>query len=77
MDSTVGQVLKYEVVVEIKIERPMKLNSVKSVDKLMILVYNLVLVTGACYLVYYKDASAWLFALAMIFGASWSEKDKD
>ena len=55
----------------------MKLNSVKSVDKLMILVYNLVLVTGACYLVYYKDASAWLFALAMIFGASWSEKDKE
>jgi hypothetical protein len=62
---------------EIKLERPLKINTVKSVDKLMILVYNLILVAGACYLVYYKDASAWLFVLAIIFGASWSEKDKD
>jgi hypothetical protein len=50
---------------------------VKSVDKLIILCYNLLLVSGASYLVYYKDASAWLFALALVFAASWSEKDKD
>jgi hypothetical protein len=43
----------------------------------MILCYNLILVAGASYLVFYKDASAWLFALAIIFGASWSEKDKE
>ena len=49
----------------------------KSVDKLIILCYNLILVAGASYLVFYKDASAWLFALAIIFGASWSEKDKE
>ena len=50
---------------------------VKTVDKLMILCYNLLLVAGASYLVYYKDASAWLFVVAIIFGASFSEKDKD
>ena len=62
---------------EIKIEHPLRLGQVKSVDKLMILCYNLILAAGACYLVYYKDASAWLFALAIIFAASWSEKDKE
>ena len=50
---------------------------VKSVDKLMLLTYNLILVTGACYLVYYKDASAWLFLLALVFAGSWKESKKD
>ena len=50
---------------------------VKTIDKLIILLYNLVLVTGASYLVYYKDASAWLFVLAFMFAGSWSEKDKE
>lgn len=50
---------------------------VKTVDKLIILLYNLLLVAGASYLVYYKDASAWLFALAIVFGASFSDKDKE
>jgi hypothetical protein len=62
---------------EITVKRPLKINTVKSVDKLMILVYNLILLAGACYLVYYKDASAWLFVLAILFGATWSEKDKE
>ena len=69
--SALGTILKDEAIMEIKLERPLKVATVKSVDKLMILVYNLILVTGACYLVYYKDASAWLFVLAMVFGASW------
>ena len=43
----------------------------------MILVYNLILLAGASYLVYYKDASAWLFVLAILFGAKWSENDKE
>ena len=47
---------------------------VKTIDKLIILLYNLVLVTGASYLVYYKDASAWIYVLALCFGASWKEK---
>ena len=50
---------------------------VKTVDKLMILCYNLLLVAGASYLIYYKDASAWLFAMALLLAGSWSEKDKD
>lgn len=49
---------------------------VKTIDKLMLLVYNLLLVAGASYLVYYKDASAWVFAVAIIFGKSFSNKDK-
>lgn len=53
------------------------MSQVKSVDKLIILMYNLILATGASYLVYYKDASAWIFVVAIIFGASWSEKDKE
>lgn len=62
---------------EIKLERPITVNRVKSIDKLMILCYNLLLLAGASYLVYYKDASAWLFALALVFGAKWSEKDDE
>lgn len=63
---------------EIKLNQLIKQDAqVKSVDKLMILTYNLVLVSGACYLVYYKDASAWLFLVALIFGASWKEGKKD
>jgi len=62
---------------EIEIKRPITINRVKSIDKLMILVYNLLLLAGASYLVYYKDASAWLFILALVFGAKWSEKDDE
>lgn len=51
-------------------------NQVKTVDRIIILLYNLTLLVGASYLVYYRDASAWLFALALCFGASWKEKDK-
>jgi hypothetical protein len=53
------------------------MNQVKTIDKLIILLYNLLLLAGASYLVFYKDASAWIFAVAIIFGASWSEKDKE
>ena len=62
---------------EIEIKRPHKFGEVKTIDKLIILVYNLILLGGASYLVYYKDASAWIFLLAVIAGASWSEKDKE
>ena len=53
------------------------MSQVKTIDKLMRLMYNLLLIAGASYLVYYKDASAWIFVVAIIFGASWSEKDKE
>ena len=37
----------------------------------LVSIYNLALLAGASYLVYYKDASAWLFILALIFAAGW------
>lgn len=46
-------------------------------EVLLIVVYNLILLAGASYLVYYKDASAWVFAVAILFGASWKEKEKN
>ena len=49
---------------------------VGSVDKLMILTYNIVLAGGACYLVYYKDSSGWLCVMALLLAASFSEKSK-
>jgi hypothetical protein len=48
-----------------------------TIDKLLVLSYNLTLLAGASFLVYYKDASAWIFALALVFGASWREKKDD
>ena len=47
-------------------------------EMLFILVYNITLLAGASYLVYYKDGSGWLYVLALCFGASWhSEKEKE
>ena len=63
---------------EIKLNHLVKEDTrVKTVDKLLILTYNLILVTGACYLVYYKDASAWLFLLVLVLAGSWKESKKD
>lgn len=42
--------------------------------KLAILLYNIVLLAGASYLVYYKDASAWLFVLVLCCLGSWSDE---
>lgn len=53
------------------------MSQVKSVDKLMILVYNSILFGLASFLVFYCNASVWIFVVAIIFGASWSEKDKE
>lgn len=44
---------------------------------LLILVYNITLLAGASYLVYYQDASAWIYALALMFGATWNQTQKD
>jgi len=50
---------------------------VSSIDKLMILCYNLLLFGLASFLVFKCDASAWIFVVAIIFSGSWSEKDKE
>ena len=49
----------------------------KNLEFLIVALYNLALLAGASYLVYYKDASAWLFALALCFGASWTTKKEE
>ena len=47
-------------------------------EMLFILVYNLTLLAGASFLVYYKDASAWIYFVALCFGASWrSDKEEE
>lgn len=43
----------------------------------IVVVYNLILVGGASYLVYYKDASAWLYLIALIFAAGWKDKKEE
>ena len=47
-----------------------------ALEMLFILVYNLTLLAGASFLVYYKDASAWIYFVALCFGASW-KSDKE
>ena len=61
---------------EVKVDRLVRTVEYPStLGILLILMYNLALLAGAGYLVYYKDASAWLFVLVMVFGASWKNKE--
>ena len=46
-------------------------------EVLIVVVYNLALLAGASYLVYYKDASAWLYLLALLFAASWKNNKEE
>ena len=47
------------------------------IEIILVLVYNLSLLAGASYLVYYRDGSAWLYMLALCFAASWKENKKE
>jgi hypothetical protein len=49
----------------------------KNIEIFLVLVYNLALLAGASYLVYYKEANPWIYALVLCFGASWSDKTKE
>lgn len=49
----------------------------RALEIFIVSVYNLALLAGASYLVYYKDASAWLFVLALVFAAGWKGKNED
>lgn len=42
-----------------------------TVTVVVILLYNLLLLAGVSYLVFWHNASAWLYVLALLFGASW------
>ena len=61
---------------EIKIT-PKTVEKPTALEMLFILVYNLSLLAGASFLVYYKDGSAWLYVLALCFAASWKENKGD
>jgi len=45
----------------------------RTLEVLVVALYNLALLAGASYLYYYKDGSGWLFVLAICFAASWKE----
>lgn len=47
----------------------------KAFEITAVLLYNLILLAGASYLVAVHDFSWWIFFLALLFGASWSNKD--
>ena len=47
------------------------------VEIAVVALYNLALLAGASYLVYYKDGSAWLFILALVFAAGWKGHKKE
>lgn len=49
----------------------------RSIEVLLVVLYNLALLAGASYLVYYKDGSGWLYVVALMFGATWRDKCKD
>jgi len=49
----------------------------RTLEFLIVALYNLALLGGASYLYYYKDGSGWLFVLAICFGASWKEGRKE
>lgn len=51
--------------------------SARPVEILLVICYNLALLAGASYLVYYRDASAWLYLLALMFAASWKGNNND
>jgi hypothetical protein len=49
---------------------------VKLVEVFLVLLYNLSLLAGASYLIIVYDFSAWIYLLALLFAASWKDKDE-
>lgn len=46
--------------------------------KIAILMYNLLMFSVACYFVYFKDASPWLFLMVLVLAGTWtSQRDND
>ena len=46
----------------------------KLLEIAMVMVYNLVLIAGASYLYVIAEVSAWIFAIPILFAASWGSK---
>lgn len=49
----------------------------KLLEIAMVMVYNLALIAGACYLYVIAEVSAWIFAIPILFAASWNSDKKD
>ena len=43
----------------------------------LVLLYNLILLAGASYLVVAHDFSGWIFFLVLLFGATYTKKEKN
>jgi MFS-type transporter involved in bile tolerance (Atg22 family) len=39
----------------------------------LVIMYNLVLLAGASYLVIHYEVTAWIYLIALCFGASWDD----
>ena len=47
------------------------------IEVFLVMIYNLAILAGASYLYVEHDVSAWIFALPIIFAASWNTHKKD
>lgn len=47
----------------------------KVLEVLLVCLYNLALLFGACYMIVTYDWSAWCLLIPLVFGASWKEKE--
>jgi hypothetical protein len=48
----------------------------KNIEILLVVLYNLALFAGASYLVVEHNVTAWVYFVALCFGASWNIKMK-
>jgi hypothetical protein len=46
----------------------------KVLEVLLVLLYNLVLLAGACYMIVTYDWSAWCLLIPLVFGATWKDE---
>jgi hypothetical protein len=76
VDSTTRQIFKYEVAMEIKF-KPKTVYQPTALEILFILVYNLLLLAGASYLVVVHNVTGWVYLVALCFGASWSPREEE
>ena len=48
----------------------------RTIEIVLVIIYNLSLLAGASYLIVVHDFSAWMYLLALIFAAGWNSKPK-
>lgn len=45
----------------------------RTVEIILVVFYNLVLLAGASYLIAVHEFSAWIYLVALVFGAGWKD----